>query len=197
MLVGNKEYLTPEELDRIYAETAEGVDVDAYVKMDKSAKIFSTDSFVVLDNNGVPQKITSRPNWYNEDGQLVSDEFLNSENYYNYFISSQPICDPYVEMVQESDLKEFFVDHENKNVIQVWKIVELSEQEKEEYVKNRWTQIREERDKYLIKSDWTQLPDVNLTDDKKGEWATYRQELRDVMTKYEDPRDFLFPRRPV
>ena len=29
-------------------------------------------------------------------------------------------------------------------------------------------------------SDWTQMPDSPLSDSKKAEWATYRQELRDI-----------------
>jgi hypothetical protein len=39
--------------------------------------------------------------------------------------------------------------------------------------------IRNERNGKLTKSDWTQTSDSPLTDSKKVEWATYRQELRD------------------
>ena len=35
-------------------------------------------------------------------------------------------------------------------------------------------------------TDWTQLPDSPLTDAKKAEWATYRQQLRDMMSSYTD-----------
>ena len=35
-------------------------------------------------------------------------------------------------------------------------------------------------------TDWTQLPDSPLTDTKKAEWATYRQQLRDMMSSYTD-----------
>ena len=41
------------------------------------------------------------------------------------------------------------------------------------------THIRGERDGNLAASDWTQMPDSPLSDSKKAEWATYRQELRD------------------
>lgn len=41
--------------------------------------------------------------------------------------------------------------------------------------------VRVLRDKKLAESDWTQSPDSPLTDSKKTEWATYRQELRDMM----------------
>ncbi len=42
-----------------------------------------------------------------------------------------------------------------------------------------FTHIRASRNQRLDGSDWTQGPDSPLTDAKKTEWATYRQELRD------------------
>lgn len=43
-----------------------------------------------------------------------------------------------------------------------------------------WQRARGERALYLNGSDWTQLPDSPLTSEKKAEWATYRQALRDL-----------------
>ena len=40
--------------------------------------------------------------------------------------------------------------------------------------------IRGNRNWLLRASDWTQLPDSALSDEKKAEWATYRQTLRDI-----------------
>lgn len=39
--------------------------------------------------------------------------------------------------------------------------------------------LRNQRDEKLLKSDWTQLPNSILTTEKKVEWETYRQALRD------------------
>jgi len=39
---------------------------------------------------------------------------------------------------------------------------------------------RSTRNGLLLESDWTQLPDSPLDTTKKQEWATYRQELRDL-----------------
>ena len=44
-----------------------------------------------------------------------------------------------------------------------------------------WFEIREKRNLKLIESDWTQMSDSPLTDSKKTEWATYRQNLRDLI----------------
>ena len=46
--------------------------------------------------------------------------------------------------------------------------------------------IRGWRNMLIVESDWTQLSDSPLTAEKKTEWATYRQELRDVPASYPD-----------
>ena len=43
------------------------------------------------------------------------------------------------------------------------------------------------RNKKLAKGDWTQAPDSPLSEEKKKEWATYRQKLRDL-TKTVTPK---------
>ena len=45
---------------------------------------------------------------------------------------------------------------------------------------------RQRRNERLKESDWTQMPDSPLSDTKKAEWATYRQQLRDMMSSYTD-----------
>ena len=47
-----------------------------------------------------------------------------------------------------------------------------------------WVEFRAKRDRLLEASDWTQMPDSPLSDSKKAEWATYRQELRDLPGKW-------------
>lgn len=47
----------------------------------------------------------------------------------------------------------------------------------------------------LLDSDWTQLPDSPLVDAQKTEWATYRQQLRDLpMTG--NPDSITWPTKP-
>ena len=43
------------------------------------------------------------------------------------------------------------------------------------------------RNKKLAKCDWSKAPDSPLSDEKKKEWATYRQKLRDL-TKTVTPK---------
>ena len=53
-----------------------------------------------------------------------------------------------------------------------------------------------ERNKLLSESDWTQLPDSPLSTEKKAEWATYRQALRDMPTQEGFP-GINFPEIPA
>lgn len=59
-----------------------------------------------------------------------------------------------------------------------------------------FSSIRATRNARLAATDWTQGADSPLSDSKKAEWATYRQELRDFPTtgtKRSDFGDFPTP----
>jgi len=47
------------------------------------------------------------------------------------------------------------------------------------YAEGEARKLRNER---LLECDWTQLPNCQLSDEKKEEWETYRQKLRDLPT---------------
>lgn len=57
-------------------------------------------------------------------------------------------------------------------------------------------QIRQQRNMLLVRSDWTQLPDAPLTTEKKTEWETYRQALRDVTSQSGFPATVDWPVAP-
>ena len=62
-----------------------------------------------------------------------------------------------------------------------------------------WLEIRTQRFYKLSECDWTQVPDNQLTDAKKAEWATYRQELRNVPANNSDATDLsdiIWPTKP-
>jgi hypothetical protein len=59
--------------------------------------------------------------------------------------------------------------------------------------------LRLKRDALLTESDWTQVNDSPLSDVKKTEWATYRQELRDLPSSHQSTTNFddvVFPTQP-
>jgi len=58
-----------------------------------------------------------------------------------------------------------------------------------------WANLRTERNALLVSSDWTQYTDSPL-DEAKAEWATYRQELRDLPANTDDPANPTWPETP-
>jgi len=59
-----------------------------------------------------------------------------------------------------------------------------------------WMSIRSRRNELLKDCDWTQIADSPLNQTLKQEWATYRQELRDLPNTYSNPKDVVWPTEP-
>lgn len=49
----------------------------------------------------------------------------------------------------------------------------------------------------LDSSDWTQIPDCPLSNEKKQEWAIFRQALRDITKQVDYPIDVVWPVPPT
>lgn len=60
----------------------------------------------------------------------------------------------------------------------------------------RWEPIKNRRNKLLTLCDWTQLPDCQLSPEKKVEWTTYRQQLRDLPQQGVEPENIVWPVQP-
>lgn len=61
----------------------------------------------------------------------------------------------------------------------------------------RWDKVRARRNKLLTLCDWTQLPDSPLSLEKKTEWITYRQQLRDITSQQVEPEQVIWPTSPA
>lgn len=63
-----------------------------------------------------------------------------------------------------------------------------------------WLRIRKKRDALLQWCDWTQFGDAPLSDEKKVEWRTYRQSLRDLPSDNStatDKSEVIWPTKPI
>ena len=66
-----------------------------------------------------------------------------------------------------------------------------------EYKTNEaWRKIREERNQLLKDSDYIMFPDITISAEKKEEWETYRQVLRDIPQDYDSPDEVVYPDKP-
>ena len=79
--------------------------------------------------------------------------------------------------------------------IKEYEVVSLTTEEKTEIDNQQWNIVRTNRNMKLEESDYTQITDSPLTDEKKTEWQTYRQSLRDI-TKQSDPFNITWPTEP-
>ncbi len=52
--------------------------------------------------------------------------------------------------------------------------------------------LRDQRNTLLNESDWTRLDDNGLSSDKKTEWSTYRQALRDLPSSADPKLDEIY-----
>ena len=59
-----------------------------------------------------------------------------------------------------------------------------------------FTMVRAERNSKLSNTDWTQIADAALGAHTVEEWATYRQELRDLPSKHSKVSEVVFPNDP-
>ena len=56
-----------------------------------------------------------------------------------------------------------------------------------------WVRLRQLRDRLLSKCDWTQVSDAPVD---QAAWAAYRQALRDLPGKIDDPLNVVWPSSP-
>ena len=60
----------------------------------------------------------------------------------------------------------------------------------------KWVSVRHGRNQLLKDSDYIMFPDITITTEKKEEWETYRQSLRDIPQDYDSPDEVVYPDKP-
>ncbi len=64
-------------------------------------------------------------------------------------------------------------------------------------IEKKWEQVRHRRDYLVSKTDFTQMPDSPLSAEQKQAFADYRQALRDLPQKFDNPDDVIWPDKPT
>ena len=93
---------------------------------------------------------------------------------------------------QYTDLQDHCDASESGGVITIIKSAEWLENKTNE----AWKKIRKERNQLLKDSDYIMFPDITITTEKKEEWTTYRQSLRDIPQTFSNPDDVTYPDKP-
>ena len=84
----------------------------------------------------------------------------------------------------------------NNQWLQTWSVTAATSDEISERTAVASSDVRNQRNHKLKTCDWTQMADSPLASDKKTEWATYRQELRDISSASGFPHTMAWPTIP-
>ena len=93
---------------------------------------------------------------------------------------------------QYDDLADNCDASESGGVITIIKSAEWLENKTNE----AWRKIRKQRNQLLKDSDYIMVSDAPITTEKKEEWETYRQVLRDIPQDYDSPDEVVYPDKP-
>jgi len=128
-------------------------------------------------------------NWKNiSNFNTLDNDSLKSYGWYPYRFVEAPLG-------ENDKITGSYFEVGEDEVVEYQTAAPKSESEIQELINQQWIHIRSQRNIYLSESDWTQLSDSPLTQEKKIEWSTYRQELRDI-TDQSDPKNIIWPTKP-
>lgn len=146
--------------------------------------------YVLVENANTVGNPTELPrNWANiSNFYLFDNETLKQYGWYPFrFVEAD------INSNQFYDGSEIVI--EENEVVEYQKVRNKTLQEIENEINGQWTFIRYQRNELLTECDWTQLQDSPLSEQKKEEWQTYRQSLRDI-TLQSDPFNIIWPTKP-
>lgn len=135
--------------------------------------------------------------WGNVSGLRLSD----GDDKYLKTVGWLPIVETFATPTYNQTFEKDVVTVEEDRVLLIHRVRDMTPEEIAERDASHMSHLREERNQKLASSDWTQASDHSspLSADKKAEWETYRQALRDLpavadMTKW--PGEHKWPTEP-
>lgn len=115
---------------------------------------------------------------------------------YGLFYISYPEQVPQTHSEQDG----YSYNEQNSSWTYKWKYTPYTQEEivaeEQANLDKKWAQFRANRNAKLSMSDFTQLADAPFTQEKKAEWAVYRQSLRDLPNTV-DINNIVWPLAPM
>jgi hypothetical protein len=126
---------------------------------------------------------------FREDFINMPKEDYNAQGWYDLEPTGSPAIDFNQILTREVYLDSDNIAHYN------WVVTLKTGDELSIAIRDKWRMIRTERTQMLASTDFTQVADCPITAEKRAEWATYRQALRDITTQA-DPFNLTWPASP-
>lgn len=127
---------------------------------------------------------------FRDDFESMTKEAYNARGWYDLEPTPQPEVDINVVCTYE-----IYLDDQNIARYR-WTQTPKTGDALVQATKEKWRIVRFDRNDLLSKSDFTQLADAPITAEKRAEWVTYRQALRDITTQA-DPFNITWPVSPA
>ena len=148
--------------------------------------------WVYVENNKIKEYHGSLPkSWRNISGLDKADmTYLNNIGWFQVEKNHAS----YDENQYKSDGYEYQIS--SNRVVETIKLIRLTDQEINEKNQRKreefYNYLRQERNRRLVESDWTQVLDLQSIKSSQwiDAWKTYRQNLRDLPSKYENEQNY-------
>jgi hypothetical protein len=126
---------------------------------------------------------------YRDDFLNVPQAEYNAQGWYDL----EPTSGPQIQ-INAYTTYEVYLDPDNIARYR-WTITMKTGEALAQATRDKWIMVRTDRTAMLTSSDFTQLADSPITVEKRAEWVTYRQALRDI-TMQTDPFSIVWPTSP-
>jgi hypothetical protein len=115
-------------------------------------------------------------------GNVSNLHLSNGDDAYLKTIGWLPLVETNVTPTINQTFETDVITIEEDRVLLIHRVRDMTAEEIVDRAASYMSHLRERRNQKLVASDWTQAPDYPspLANDKKTEWATYRQVLRDL-----------------
>ena len=134
-------------------------------------------------------------------GNISNLHLSNGDDAYLKTLGWLPLVETNVTPTTNQTFEKDVITVEADRVLLIHRARDMTEEEIIERDVQRMSYLREQRNEKLVDSDWTQASDHSspLANDKKTEWETYRQALRDLPETVDIltwPSSFTWPAEP-
>lgn len=123
--------------------------------------------------------------------KIITPAALSGYSYGCYEFAPQPECPRGFKVVEIAPQKA-----DNGIYYQSYKVVEMTEEEKEHQNLQKATEVRWQRNRVLAATDWLVIKHLELNENIPEAWAAYRQALRDVPQQAGFPWEIVWPTQP-
>lgn len=119
----------------------------------------------------------------------ISHEILSNFNVFPYVDQELPaINEKYQKLIYGN-----YIQNDMGTWIRTWDIIQKTQEEINEWISIKQSQIRYNRNKLLAETDFYALSDVTMS----PEMASYRQSLRNITSQDGFPENVIWPVKPV